>query len=226
MIESLLPPAVRCAESFGAVTADPQAVLFPEELAVVAKAVDKRRGEFAEVRVAARRALAELGRPAAPILPGERGAPGWPSGVVGSMTHCDGYRAAVVARESELVSLGVDAEPDLPLPDGVFAMISLPEERGTVAGLAGPQPAVNWERLLFCAKEAVYKTWFPLTRAWLDFGEASVDLRPDGTFSARLLVPGPMVGGERLGGFDGRWLARNGLLVAAIAVERREDAGA
>ncbi len=27
-----------------------------------------------------------------PILPGERGAPGWPVGVVGSMTHCDGYR--------------------------------------------------------------------------------------------------------------------------------------
>ncbi|NDZ87966.1 4'-phosphopantetheinyl transferase, partial [Streptomyces sp. SID10115] len=64
------------------------AVLFPAEEAVVANAVDKRRKEFTTVRHCARTALARIGVPAAPILPGHRGAPGWPDGVVGSMTHC------------------------------------------------------------------------------------------------------------------------------------------
>jgi 4'-phosphopantetheinyl transferase EntD len=220
MIEALMPEAVHCAESFGEITTDPDTALFPEEAAAVANAVAKRRREFADVRAAARRALAELGYPAAPILPGERGAPGWPAGVAGSMTHCDGYRGAVVARDTRFASLGVDAEPCLPLPEGVLQMISLPEEREALARLAGRGLAVHGDRLLFCAKEAVYKAWFPLTRQWLEFEEAQVDLRADGGFSARLLVPGPVVDGTRIEGFEGRWLAERGLLIAAIAVPR------
>jgi 4'-phosphopantetheinyl transferase EntD len=78
---------------------------------------------------------------------------------------------------------------------------------------------VPWDRLLFCAKEAVYKAWFPLAGRWLGFEEAAITFAPDaGTFSARLLVPGPAVGGGPLDGFSGRWLARGGLLLAAIAV--------
>jgi 4'-phosphopantetheinyl transferase EntD len=223
VIGGILPDGVRHAEFFGGAGTDVDLdeVLFPEEAAVVARAVDKRRREFAVVRVAARRALAELGHPAAPILPGERGAPQWPAGVVGSMTHCEGYQAAVVARADGFASIGIDAEPDLPLPDGVLRLVSLPDEQVALSDLAEKQPAVNWDRLLFCAKEAVYKTWFPLTLQWLDFAEALVDLRPDGTFSALLQVPGPMVGATRLDGFEGRWLASDGLIVTAIAQSAR-----
>jgi 4'-phosphopantetheinyl transferase EntD len=83
---------------------------------------------------------------------------------------------------------------------------------------------VCWDRVLFCAKETVYKAWLPLTHRWLGFQEANATIYPptightDGTFSARLLVTGPMIGGEQLTGFDGRWLIRDGLVITAIAV--------
>ncbi|WP_308441107.1 4'-phosphopantetheinyl transferase family protein [Planosporangium mesophilum] len=210
LIADVLPPQVVAVESFVDTGED---VLYPEERAVIARAVDRRRREFATVRACARTALARLGVPPAPILPGTRGAPGWPAGVVGSMTHCDGYRAAAVARAAHVRSLGVDAEPDEPLPDGVLDLVSLDEERARLAGLAARHPAVCWDRLLFCAKESVYKAWYPLAGRWLGFDEVAVTVDADaGTFAARLLVGGP------LPAFAGRWLVRDGIILTAVTV--------
>ncbi|MEU5427485.1 4'-phosphopantetheinyl transferase superfamily protein [Streptomyces olivoreticuli] len=206
-------------EDFGALPADVAHLLLPEEAAHVARAVPKRQGEFATVRACARKALGRLGLDPVPLLPNRRGAPGWPAGVVGSMTHCDGYRAAVVARAADAVSIGIDAEPNGPLPEGVLEAIALPGERSRLAGLAARRPEVFWDRMLFSAKESVFKTWYPLTGQELDFSEAELEFDPDAqTFSARLLVPGPVVGGRRLDGFTGRWLADEGLVVTAIAL--------
>jgi 4'-phosphopantetheinyl transferase EntD len=216
VIAEILPPPVAAVEAF---EDPPGATLFPEEEAAMARAVPRRRGEFAAGRACARAALAQLGLPAAPILPGLRGAPQWPPGVVGTITHCDGYRASAVAHARDVLTLGLDAEPDGPLPGGVLDAVSLAEERDRLPGLAAAAPHVPWDRLLFCAKEAVYKAWFPLAGRWLGFEEAAITFAPDaGTFTARLLVPGPAVGGRPLDGFSGRWLARGGLLLAAIAV--------
>ena len=68
MIEEILPAEVVAVEAL----ADPPGVtLFPEEEAVIAKAVDKRRREFSTVRRCARLALATLGLPRSLLLPGE-----------------------------------------------------------------------------------------------------------------------------------------------------------
>lgn len=210
MIERILPPGVATAAAYDD---PPGAVLLPGEEAEVERAVEKRRLEFTTVRWCARRALAELGVPYAPITRGERGAPRWPDGVVGSMTHCDGYRAAAVARAGEMTSLGIDAEPHAPLPDGVLDAIAREEELPLLDGLRRTSPDVCWDRLLFCAKEAVYKAWFPVTGRWLGFEDASLTLDPVGTFSARLLVPD-----SPFAGFGGRWTAGDGLIATAIAV--------
>jgi enterobactin synthetase component D / holo-[acyl-carrier protein] synthase len=216
VIEKILPAGVACAEAF---EDPPDVVLFPEEEALLARAVDKRRREFATARGCARTALAALGVPLAPLLPGERGAPRWPPGIVGSITHCAGYRAAAVARARDVLTIGLDAEPDEVLPDGVLEVVSLPAERARLRDLAAAAPGTSWDRLFFSAKESVYKAWFPLTRRWLGFGDADITVDAgDGTFEARLLVAAPAVGGSPLVGFAGRWLARDGLLVTAIAV--------
>jgi len=218
VIEEILPPAVAAAEEFGD---RPDAVLFPAEQAVIARAVERRRREFTTGRACARAALARLGQPPVAILPGERGSPGWPPGFVGSITHCAGYRAAAVGKAAEVLAIGLDAEPDQPLPDGVLGVISLEAERASLLDLARSAPGTNWDRLLFCAKESVYKAWFPLTGRWLGFEQAHITLDPaGGTFTARLLVPGPEVDGRELTAFDGRWLARDGLILAAICVAR------
>ncbi|WP_433873282.1 4'-phosphopantetheinyl transferase family protein [Saccharopolyspora sp. CA-218241] len=172
MIERILPPEVRVAE---AREDPPDVALFPAEEALVRRAVDKRRREFGTGRWCARRALRELGVADAPLLRDERGAPRWPDGVLGSITHCDGYRAAAVVRAGRWRALGIDAEPDSPLPGGVGEVIALPEERRALAALGTDLP---WDRILFSAKESVYKAWYPLTRAWLEFEQARVELDP------------------------------------------------
>lgn len=221
MIEKIMPAEVACVEAFDD---PPDAVLYPEEEAVISRAVDKRRREFRTVRHCARRALGELGIPPSPVLPGERGMPLWPPGVVGSMTHCMGYRAAAVARSRELLTIGIDAEPHDVLPADVLRYITLDEERARLTELTGADREICWDRVLFCIKETVYKAWFPLTRKWLGFEDATVtiDLSTTdlamGAFSARLLVAGPIIADEPLTGFHGRWLVGDGLVVASIAV--------
>ncbi|MGL5863258.1 MAG: 4'-phosphopantetheinyl transferase family protein [Phycicoccus sp.] len=215
MIEQLLPPTVCCAEAFDDEDADWDD-LFGEERAVVANAVPKRRREFATVRRCAREALAQLDAPAGPLLPGERGAPQWPAGVIGSMTHCDGYRAAVVARACEVTGIGIDAEPNVPLPDGILDAIALPADRAALAALPTGGPA--WERMLFSAKESLYKAWFPLTRRFLGFDEAAVEIHEGGSFTARLLAPTRSLAGRPLHTFTGRWLAHDGLMLTSVTV--------
>ena len=211
MIELILPPGVATAAAYD----DPaEAVLLAEEEPAVARAVDKRRREFTTVRWCARRALADLGLPPAPIIPGDKGAPRWPDGVVGSMTHCDGYRAAAVARAGDMAAIGIDAEPYGPLPGGVLDVIAREEELPRLDELRRAAPNVHWDRLLFCAKEAVYKAWFPVARRWLGFEDATLVLDPGGTFTAELLVRD-----APFDGFTGRWASANGLIAAAIAVE-------
>jgi 4'-phosphopantetheinyl transferase EntD len=214
VLEEIVPPEVMTAEAFGD---DREAWLFPEEEAAVATSVASRRREFATARACARTALGRLGQPPAAIARGPKGAPCWPAGVTGSITHCAGYRAAAVARSADVLALGLDAEPDQPLPDGVLDVISLGAERARLAGLAATAPGVCWDRLLFSAKEAVYKAWFPLARRWLDFEEADVCIDGSaGTFTARLLVPGPVVAGSPLRVLDGRWMTGRGLVLTAI----------
>ena len=215
MIEELLPESVVAVEAYDDDTAGGAdgIELYPEEAAIVARAVPKRRREFAVVRACARRAMEKLGVPPRPILPGERGAPGWPPGLIGSMTHCDGYAAAALARAADLASLGIDAETHLPLPDGVLDAVALPGETERLRRLAAEHPAVHWDRLLFSAKESVYKAWFPLTGRWLGFEEAHLSFDPDAaTFRADVLVPA-----ERAR-FEGRFAVDGGLVLTAVTV--------
>ncbi|HEX4093696.1 MAG TPA: 4'-phosphopantetheinyl transferase superfamily protein [Trebonia sp.] len=216
MISEILPDVVSSAEAFGD---PPDAALFPAEEALLARAVPQRRREFATGRHCARSALGALGLAAAPILPGQAGAPQWPPGIVGSITHCAGYRAAAVARASQVLTIGLDAEPAQPLPGAVLPLVALPGERDRLRDLATTAPGVCWDRLLFSAKESVYKAWFPVTRRWLGFADADITINPaDGTFHARLLVGAPESGGVPPAGLGGRWLSRDGMLLTAITV--------
>ncbi|WBQ08458.1 4'-phosphopantetheinyl transferase family protein [Kribbella sp. CA-293567] len=204
-IAALLPADVEVDERTGDVPLD---TLMPQEYAAIAHAVPARRAEFATVRYCARRALSRLGHPAVPILAGKNREPVWPDGVVGSLTHCDGYRAAAVTNSPDIASVGIDAEVHQPLPEGVAKAVTVTGEVQMLTRLAVMYPAVHWGRVLFSAKESIYKTWFPLTHAWLDFTDCELVIDPEhGTFTGHLLVPGPRIGGTVIDRFDGRWSA-------------------
>ncbi|MCF3963700.1 4'-phosphopantetheinyl transferase family protein [Streptomyces fuscigenes] len=223
MIAELLPATVTAYDTFADASGD---VLFPEERAVVARAVDKRRREFTTVRDLARTAMAELGIAPAPLLPDQRGAPRWPSGLVGSMTHCDGYRAVAVARDTDVHAVGIDAEPNAPLPEGVLAAVTLPAERARIAGLLATHPGVAWDRLVFSIKETIFKAWYPRTRYELDFAEADVTPEADapsgtsGTFGFALSLSREGPDPRWLSVVSGRWTAGEGVLVTALSVPR------
>ncbi|MEZ2121090.1 MULTISPECIES: 4'-phosphopantetheinyl transferase [unclassified Corynebacterium] len=187
--------------------------LHPLEKALVSHALDVRKAEFGDARWCAHRALEQLGIDTGmPILRGERGMPLLPPTVSGSLTHTVGFRAAVIAPSLLVRSMGLDAEPIAALPEGVLESIARDGELPQLKKLTdeGVQSA---DLLLFCAKEATYKAWFPLTRRWLGFDQAEIDLRRDGTFVSYLLVrptPVPFI--------SGRWAMRDGYVIATTAV--------
>lgn len=203
------------------------AAMYPVEIEQIGRAVESRRIEFAAARACAREAMSRLGVPAGPITRGGRGMPVWPAGVVGTLTHTGGLRAAALAPVDRVRSLGLDVEPHGPLSEGVLEAVSLPEEAAWVRAARGEESAVHWDRLLFTAKEATYKAWYPLTRRWLGFADAHITLTPtdvdgasvSGVLRSRILVdPRAVDGGPDLVEFRGRWAVRDGYVASAIVL--------
>jgi 4'-phosphopantetheinyl transferase EntD len=216
MIAALLPPVVAVVEAY---TDEPGEPAFAGEEVLVANAVPARRREFVTARRCAREALARLGRPGVPIRSGPCREPLWPAGVVGSITHCAGYRAAAVAPAAELAGIGIDAEPHGPLPRDVLEMAALPAERELLGRLFDRRPSVHWDRLLYSAKESVYKAWYPLTGRWLGFLDARLRIEPAGSFTARVLVDGSRIdGGAPLTEVHGRYAVSGGLVRTAVSI--------
>lgn len=212
MLNEILPKVVASAAS----RTDLDVALFEEEARSIGGAVEKRRREFTTGRACARTALHQLGVPLQAIPTGPHGAPQWPSKIVGSITHCNGYRACAVAHDADLAAIGVDAEPNQPLPAGILTTIALPQEQQMVTRLTAEVPGVNWDRLLFSMKEAVFKAWFPLTGQRLGFQEATIAVDPSmRTFNARFVM-GRGLDDFDLACFSGRWMACDGLLFTSI----------
>jgi len=149
------------------------AALAPAERSLVARAAPERVAAFALGRHAAHAALARLGAPDVPLLAGADRAPCWPAGFVGSIAHAGGLAVAVAARAEAAGGLGIDVEPERGLESELWPSIataselawlrSLPAERGGRAALA-----------VFCAKEAVFKAWYPRGRRILEFAEVEL----------------------------------------------------
>jgi 4'-phosphopantetheinyl transferase EntD len=224
MLSEVLPPGA-CGEECSGELAWVRAPA--AELAAVQAAAPGRRREFCTVRVLARRALERLAPndrqlfAAHPLVPGPRGAPTWPAGIIGSMTHCADYRAAAVAWSGEYAAIGLDAELNRELPSAVQDLVCGPEERAMLEELQRRDAHVAWSAVLFSAKESVYKAWYPLMGTWLDYRDVSVRIdRERRTFRARL--EGRLgVGGVRLlrtrtmSGLVGSWLVDESLVLTS-----------
>src|SRR5262245_34936623 len=154
------------------------------EAVSVRRAVPKRRRDFAAGRAAARSALAALGVASVAVPVGVGGAPQWPMGIVGSIAHCPGCCVAAVAFASACASLGLDVERAVPLPSELVPMVCTPAERvglTQVPTVAGCDAA----KLVFSAKESVYKALYPLTGAFLEFDDVCLLIDPSaGRFAA------------------------------------------
>jgi 4'-phosphopantetheinyl transferase EntD len=224
LIGSLLPTRVVAAESAGDAYGAGGG-LFPAEKEAVRTAGPGRQADFTAGRLCARAALARLGVPVTPILPGPAGEPQWPAGVTGSITHCAGYRACAVALTTDVTAIGIDAEPGEPLPSGLLEAVAPPPERARIAELSAAVRAVPWDRLLFSAKEAACKLWYPLTGQWPALHDVAASLAAGGTFTVRMRGAGPGARPWPQSRIEGRWVARGGLIVTAITWPSAASAG-
>lgn len=160
-----------------------------------------REREVIYGRACSHRAQAKLGVAVAPVLrAGENaagGMPVWQNGIVGSISHTNGYTLtdgtiyciAAVGPAEKFRSIGIDTEYNTPLSDTLRNRIALPDEQAWLNGRNGTQDGIHWDRVLFSAKESVFKAWYPLTHRGLDFDDALITFDPaNRTFTAQLLV--------------------------------------
>ncbi len=213
-LRRLFPEGVVAEEARPALAVD---ALFPEEQAQIARAVDKRKAEYATARVLARRALMRLGAREAPIVNDDERCPIWPDGVIGSITHTKDYCGVVVARRgSPVESLGIDVERDEPVKEALFDKICTVSELARFGDLAEAERG-RAIRAVFSAKEAFYKAQYPITRQYLGFH--AVDLEVDTSSGTFQVVLRREAGRYPIGSsFEGRLVVEDGLIVSALAI--------
>jgi 4'-phosphopantetheinyl transferase EntD len=189
--------------------------LLKAEEEAVEGAAQTRLEQFTAGRVCSRIALGRLGVAiTTPVLRGEDRAPIWPSGFVGTITHTDTWCAAAVARSEDVRSIGIDLEPATPLKESLWRRVCTSKERDWLHAL--PEPGLTG-KILFSAKESVYKCQYPITTKFLGFHAVEVEL-DDGSFRA---VFQQEAGEFRPGDvMSGRYLVEEGLVATACELPR------
>jgi 4'-phosphopantetheinyl transferase EntD len=144
--------------------------LLTEEAAAFAGSVVKVRRASGAARIVARQLLRQFGHPPCALPKGAAGAPVWPAGIIGSMAHDSRIAVAAVGMRADVGALGVDIEPAEPLPSELLDLVATPQEQLKLAHDA------YRGRLLFVAKEAVYKAVYPLDRMFLEHHDVEINL--------------------------------------------------
>ena len=171
--------------------------LHPVEASAIRDAVPRRREEFAAGRACAHVALRQLGVEDVAVPRSSDRSPVWPDGIVGSISHCDGFCGAVVARQQDFRGIGLDVESKGRLGRESHDLICSPQEK---SALVAATEACDPVEILFSAKESFYKAYYPSTKFYLDF--LDVDLAIDfsnESFQATLLrANAPSLFGQRV----------------------------
>jgi len=204
--------------ALGGPIADYQDVLPAQEAALAESMQPARRAEFTAGRTQARQALSAIGAPVVALPRDTAGAPRWPSGITGSITHVRhgdiSYCAAAVSRQPSLLGLGLDAEPREPLPPRLGTRILTDRERQ----MSATMPAWT-DRLIFSIKECVYKCFYPSSGRFLDFHDVEVEIHMDAeAFTVRIRQPGPHE--QTVEPLRGRFVTQDDLIITAIELDR------
>ncbi len=192
------------------------AALLGDEARLVERAASSRRLEFATGRRLSRMLLERLGEPAGPLLRDDDRVPLWPTGVVASISHCDDLCVVAMGRADRYRGIGIDVEPDEPISEEIERRICTASERTWIAArsAAGYAPG-RARKLVFGAKEAVYKAFYPSVREFWGFQDVELALDPESERFVAALPPG--AGLDRVGGRIG---LRSRWLIAAVVVPR------
>ena len=190
LIRPLLPSCVLVGE-MDPLEADPLD-LHPAELRQIERAVSRRRHEYSAGRLLARSLLNGLGVAQAPLLNRPNRTPAWSAGVVGSISHCATLCAVAVALESEIAAIGIDVELAEPLGVDVEPLVLTAIDRDSIARLPASVRILG-SRLVFSAKEAIYKVLYPIGGMFIDFSDVYVEFGTNSSFTAAAVTRSPRV---------------------------------
>lgn len=158
----------------------PETVLNDAEVQFASAMTPLRRAQFAAGRACARAALFRVGRAPDAIPCDPDGVPQWPMGFVGSISHKSTESIAAVGFAREFRGIGIDLECDKAADEEVLSGVvvnraevdQLVQLRRGTAEIGSPS---TW---LFSAKEAVYKSVFPLFRTPLSWEDVEIAFLP------------------------------------------------
>ncbi|SFD54534.1 4'-phosphopantetheinyl transferase family protein [Phytopseudomonas straminea] len=139
------------------------------------RGVAKRQAEHLAGRVCAREALYRVTGVASVPAVGEDRAPQWPAQVSGSITHGQGWAAAIVAPARHWRGLGLDVERLLSSEraERLVGEILTADELVRIADLSPEQRA--WRiSLTFSLKESLFKALYPLVLTRFYFQDAEL----------------------------------------------------
>jgi 4'-phosphopantetheinyl transferase EntD len=194
----------------------PLETLLADERAAIVSAVPKRAAEYATGRRCARQAMASMGIHGFPLLANSDRSPIWPSEIVGSITHTEGFCAAAAGRRDRFAGIGIDAEITGNLGMELWPTVFTGGEIDWLERLF-PRQRAAMATVLFSAKESFYKAQYSLTGAWLEFHSAVVSVEGN-TWNLNLIERQGALARPRFP-VSGRFVVHGQLVLTAIALE-------
>ncbi|MGN6423144.1 MAG: 4'-phosphopantetheinyl transferase family protein [Asticcacaulis sp.] len=194
-----------------------QGPLFPEEELALRNASLKRRLEFAAGRHLARKAMTSFGVDNCAISMRADRTPVWPDGIAGSISHSGEVCAAVVTKKGDLMSIGLDVEFAPIEGEHLERYVSTSDELVLASEILKDDGLAL--RIIFSAKEAFFKAWYPIFGSFLDFHDVRVRFGSpaiDVACRRSLHFDLPNWRKPLQYRFDGRWEAVGGGVLAGV----------
>ena len=134
-----------------------------------------RKEHYRSGRICAGEVLSKLGARGQPVLrdPQTR-EPLWPEGISGAITHSGNWAAAAAGKTSEVSGIGIDLEDlERQVDSRISRHVCIPEEQKWLQECGEDFLEQNL-KVIFSAKESIFKAFFPYTRTYLHFHDARI----------------------------------------------------
>ena len=134
-----------------------------------------RKEHYRSGRICAKEVLSKLGTLGQPVLrdPQTR-EPLWPEGISGAITHSGNWAAAAAGKTSDVLGIGIDLEDlERQVDSRISRHVCIPEEQKWLQE-CGEDCLEQNLKIIFSAKESIFKAFFPYTRTYLHFHDARI----------------------------------------------------
>ena len=134
-----------------------------------------RKEHYRSGRICAGEVLSKLGTLGQPVLrdPQTR-EPLWPEGISGAITHSGNWAAAAAGKTSDVSGIGIDLEDlERQVDSRISRHVCIPEEQKWLQECGEDFLEKNL-KIIFSAKESIFKAFFPYTRTYLHFHDARI----------------------------------------------------